>query len=412
VKILLLSTYEEKGGAAIACKRLLKALNKQEDVEAKMLVLQKQSEDPDVKQAQEGGFGQMSDLWNVAYERLSFLPYERAPSVRFQFSIANTGQNITSHYLYKWCDVVNVHWINQGFLSIKTIGKLMHGVKPMVWTLHDMWAFTGGEHYAGNNRSFENESGFSELVNRPAKKDLSHRLWKRKKNLYSASPYIATCSAWLKKEAESSSLLSSATIRNIPNPIDLQKFVPGDRMALREKLGLPKDKRLILFGAFNLKDERKGMAYLFDALGKRGSNEQDCLVLFGKGDVPDLGIQQHKMGVVKASDMAKLYSACDVFVSPSVQDNLPNTIMEAMACGCPCLAFDVGGIPEMIDHKKNGYLAKFGDASDLAFGLDFILEHPDLASECRPKVESEYTEDIVASRYLEYYREIQSQWKG
>ena len=105
MKILLLSTYEEKGGAAIACKRLLKALNKQEDVEAKMLVLQKQSEDPDVKQAQEGGFGQMSDLWNVAYERLSFLLIRtRAPSVRFQFSIANTGQNITSHYLYKWCD--------------------------------------------------------------------------------------------------------------------------------------------------------------------------------------------------------------------------------------------------------------------------------------------------------------------
>ena len=182
MKILLLSTYEEKGGAAIACKRLLKALNKQEDVEAKMLVLQKQSEDPDVKQAQEGGFGQMSDLWNVAYERLSFLPYEREPpACGFSFPLPIPDKTSPVTTSINGVTVVNVHWINQGFLSIKTIGKLMHGVKPMVWTLHDMWAFTGGEHYAGNNRSFENESGFSELVNRPAKKDLSHRLMEAEK---------------------------------------------------------------------------------------------------------------------------------------------------------------------------------------------------------------------------------------
>ncbi len=412
MKVLLLSTYEEKGGAAIACKRLVKALNKQKDIEAKMLVMQKQSEDSEVAQAQEGVFGQMSDLWNAMYERLSFLPYEKDKSVRFQFSIANTGQNITQHHLYRWCDVVNMHWVNQGFIGLKTISRLMHGPKPMVWTLHDMWAFTGGEHYSGENRSFELESGNSNLINRPGKRDLSHRLWKRKRKLYSNSPYIATCSAWLKAEAESSSLLSEAHVRNIPNPIDLEKFKAGDRTALRKELGLPQDKRLILFGAFNLKDERKGMSFLYEALSSRQGNEKDCLVLFGKGDVPDLGIEQHKLGVVSSSDMAKLYAACDLFVSPSVQDNLPNTIMEALASGCPCLAFDVGGIPEMIEHKTNGYLAKFGDASDLAKGLDYILNHPELKAACRPKVEAEYTEEKVAKHYLDYYREIQSAWKG
>jgi glycosyltransferase involved in cell wall biosynthesis len=405
MKVLLLSTYELKGGAAIACKRLMTALNKQEGVEAKMLVMQKQSEDVEVIQARDSIF----DKFNMAYERLSFLPYEKDKSVRFQFSIANTGQDITKHELYQWCDVVNMHWVNQGFVGLKGIAKLMGGPKPLVWTLHDMWAFTGGEHYSGESRALEEKAGFSPMLNKPSKKDLSHRLWKKKKAAYQKL-HIATCSSWLKEEALSSSLMRDADVRNIPNPIDLNQYKVQNKAELRAKLKITSEKKLVLFGAFNLEDERKGMSFLLKALEELPSKEEVALVLFGKGEVPELGMEQHKLGIVPSDQMAEVYGACDVFVSPSIQDNLPNTIMEAMACGTPCLAFDVGGIPEMIDHKENGYLAKYKNADDLRKGLEYVLAHPELAEKTRSKVESYFTEDKVANRYLDFYRDVQSKW--
>jgi glycosyltransferase involved in cell wall biosynthesis len=237
----------------------------------------------------------------------------------------------------------------------------------------------------------------------------------QKKAIYQSGKItFITCSKWLKFQAEKSALFSGRQIVDIPNPIDTSLFKPMDKMLCREKFNLPNNKKLILFGAMKISDERKGIHYLIKAieiLSQKNDTNHLELVIFGKSNIDlsaDFAFKVDYMNYLSNDkDIIALYNAVDVYVTPSLDENLPNTIMEAMSCGIPCVGFETGGIPEMIDHRLNGYVAEYKNAQDLANGIHWILNETDysmLSINARKKAENCYSEEIVAQQYINSYQ--------
>lgn len=226
--------------------------------------------------------------------------------------------------------------------------------------------------------------------------------------------YVA-CSQWLAGEARMSALLEGQTVTNIPNPIDTRVFHPIKQIEVRETLGLPKDKHILLFVSQKVTDPRKGMEYFVEALviltEKYPETRTNTVVAILGGHAEDvashLALPSYPLGYISdPKRIVEVYNSADAFVLPSLEDNLPNTIMEAMACGVPCVGFQVGGIPEMIDHKENGYVAMFKDSADLADGIRYVMDdgnHEALKKQCLQKVARSYSQQSVANRYIEVY---------
>ena len=330
----------------------------------------------------------------------------------FAVSIANTGTDLSGNPSVKEADIIHLHWINQGFLSLKDIEALVKLNKPIVWTMHDMWPCTSICHHARDCEKFQ--TGCESCFFLKSKgKDLSPSVFDKKLSLYKdANITFVGCSRWLSGRAKKSYLLQDKTVLSIPNPIDTEVYHPIGQGTARELLGLPSEKKLLLFGALNVTDKRKGIDYLIAALRKIEKPDVG-LVVFGqvKDDIRGLfPVPIHSMGYLSdESKIVALYNAVDIFITSSLEENLPNTIMESMACGTPCVGFEIGGIPEMIDHKINGYVTNYKDANDLSNGIQWVLEHGDrqaLSDACVKKVQENYTEEVVAKKYLELYKSI------
>jgi glycosyltransferase involved in cell wall biosynthesis len=271
-------------------------------------------------------------------------------------------------------DLVHLHWFNKGMLSIVTLAKIE---KPIIWTLHDMWAFTGGCHYTGNCTRYLQLCGECPQLGSHKIQDWSYRIQQEKVKFFqNLSIHLVSPSHWLAQCVHASGLFKKATLSVIPNGLNLKTYSPQGKAQVRSKFNLPAEQPLILFGAMNLNEVRKGFILLKQALAiLKNSNivSNPALLTFGS-DIPEsesLGFQVYSMGFISSENhLAEIYSAADVFVAPSLQDNLPNTVMESLACGTPVVAFDIGGMPDMIEHQKNGYLAKPYDVTDLAHGIE------------------------------------------
>ena len=401
MKIVILNTSERTGGAAVAAGRLGKALG-QAGIQVDKLIRE----------------NTWLNRFRFYWERLIiFLCNHLNRKNLFAVSIANTGMDLSGHPFVKDADIIHLHWINQGFLSLKDIEELVKLNKPIVWTMHDMWPCTGICHHARDCEKFQMicESCF---FLKSKGKDLSTSVFDKKLSLYKeANITFVGCSRWLSGKAKKSYLLRDKTVLSIPNPIDTEVYHPMDQDMTRELLGLPSGKRLLLFGALNVTDKRKGIDYLIEALRKIEKQDVE-LVVFGqaKDDIRGLfPVSIHSMGYLSdESKIVALYNAVDMFITSSLEENLPNTIMESMACGTPCVGFEIGGIPEMIDHKINGYVASYKDASDLANGIRWVLEHEDqqaLSDACVKKVQENYTEEVVAKQYMALYKRLLHQKK-
>lgn len=396
MKIVILNTSERTGGAAVAAGRLGKAL-KQAGIQVDKLV--------------------RDDTWlnrfRFYWERLIiFLCNHLNRKNLFAVSIANTGTDLSGNPSIKEADIIHLHWINQGFLSLKDIEALVKLNKPIVWTMHDMWPCTGICHHARDCEKFQ--TGCQSCFFLKSKgKDLSTSVFDKKLSLYKdANITFVGCSRWLSGRAKKSYLLQDKTVLSIPNPIDTEVYHPMGQGTARELLGLPSGKKLLLFGALNVTDKRKGIDYLIAALRKIEKPDVE-LVVFGqvKDDIRGLfPVPIHSMGYLSdESKIVTLYNAVDIFITSSLEENLPNTIMESMACGTPCVGFEIGGIPEMIDHKINGYVTNYKDANDLANGIQWVLEHGDrqaLSDACVKKVQENYTDEVIAGKYLALYQNI------
>src|SRR5476651_2150976 len=321
VKVTLINTSDTGGGAPVACMRLLKALEAAQ-IDVKMLVQYKKTGEPRVISVIKTWFDKQKAQVNLLRERLPFIFfYARAKSVRFAFSMANTGSSVMNEPAVTDADILHLHWTNFGFLSVDNLKELVQSGKPIVWTLHDMWAFTGGCHYAGICDHFKGECGDCYFLRKPYANDLSHRDWMAKAALFANKPNITfvTCSNWLAREAKKSTLLKEFRIEAIPNPIDTAIYLPKDRTAARKKHGIGADVKLILFGAANIMDRRKGLTYLIEALNilkKDYPSGQVEIAIFGKNkhfDVNLLPFPVHQLGLITSqTDLVDIYCMADV----------------------------------------------------------------------------------------------------
>lgn len=411
MRVLIINTSERIGGAAIAANRLMEALKKN-GVKAKMLVRDKQTDHLTVLSVGSSWLMPIKFVW----ERFCiFIANNFSKKNLFQVDIANTGTDVTSISEFQRADVIHLHWVNQGFLSLYDIEKIISSGKPVVITMHDQWYFTGVCHYSDKCEKYKTLCQDCYLMNHKFFGDIPKKVFEKKQQIYkNARITFVGCSKWMADLAHSSKLAEGHRVVNIPNAIDTELFCPADKAVARKEFNLPEDKQLLLFGCQRITDERKGFSLLVDALQiikkehPELSNKVEIVVVGGDSDkVADM-LSFNIIPVSYVSDpqkMVQLYNAIDIYVTPSLQDNLPNTIVESMACGIPCVGFNVGGIPEMIDHKENGYVAEYKNAQDFADGIIWALsaDYSSLSSNARSKAVKTYSESAVARKYTEIY---------
>ncbi|MDD4921475.1 MAG: glycosyltransferase family 4 protein [Bacteroidales bacterium] len=413
MKVLLINTFETRGGAAVACKRLALALQKQ-GVEVSLLVRDKETSDPFISSVVTSFYKKTYAKIAFVSERLQiFLANRLKKDHLFAVSTASTGFKILNNPLVQEADVIHLHWVNQGFLSLQEIGNLVKLGKPVIWTMHDMWPMTGICHHSGDCDRFKVGCGECKYMIKPFQHDLSHQVFHKKKRQFGKMgiSYVS-CSQWLRTQTEESLLMEGNQMTSIPNPINTEIFTPGDKLKVRQELKLPLNKKLILFGAAVVSDKRKGIDYLIKATQNLTDLYEDVELVF-VGEVKEkiseiFGLKTHSLGYLSDQDtIVKMYQAVDCFVTPSLEENLPNMIMEAMSCGVPCIGFNIGGIPEMITHQKNGYIAQYKSAEDLALGIRSILEKSDDLSfrqTVREFVLANYSEPVIARQYIQLYQ--------
>lgn len=413
MRVLIINTSEKIGGAAIAARRLMEAL-RNNGINAKMLVRDKQTDHVSVVEVKKS----WRNLWRFVWERIVIWTANRFKKHNlFDVDIANTGTDITSMPEFTQADVIHLHWVNQGYISLKGLRTILQSGKPVVWTMHDMWPFTGICHYADGCNKYETECGACpKIYGRPHTHDLAHSIFQKKMRVYAGRDIcFVACSRWLEAMARKSKLLQDKFVTNIPNAINTKLFHPLNKEEARKRLNLPLDHKLILFGSMKITDKRKGIDYLIDACHILENDYPDigdniAVVIVGKETDETANLFPfpfYNMGYVSSEHrLVDIYNAVDLYVTPSLQDNLPNTIVEAMACGTPCVGFQIGGIPQMIDHLHNGYVAEYQSAADLANGIHWILTETDYAelseAACRKAVSS-YSEESVSKQYIEVY---------
>ncbi len=410
MRVLLVNTSETTGGAAIAASRLMEALNNH-GVKAKMLVRDKGTDRLTVSALP----NQKASFLKFVWERVVIWLHNRLKKENLWLvDIANTGTDITRLPEFQEADVIHLHWVNQGFLSLSDLEKILSSGKRIIWTLHDQWPYTAICHYSAPCDRYQTVCHDCPQLCYPKAKDLAWKVYKQKKEIYQHAHFtLVGCSQWIADLARKSSLTAGQHVASIPNAIPSGIFHPMNQAEARREHRLPEGKRLILFGSLKVTDGRKGVRYLIEAY--KQMHEKPGIVVVGKATEKVAAMFASEGGEVEGGfypidyitdehRMASLYAAVDAYVTPSLQDNLPNTIAEAMSCGTPCVGFRVGGIPEMIDHLENGYVAQYCNSEDLARGIEYVMEH-DLHEAAHRKATRMFSESHVAQQYIQLYEE-------
>lgn len=417
VKIVHLNTYAGNGGAGRASQRLNKAL-KAQGIDSVLAVNFLFSPNPEVLNLSKGFLSKWITAAGIILERILVKIFTK--KLPIPFSLPVWGRNIASNKLLKSADIIHLHWINHAFLRPEDIAELMQLNKPVVWTFHDINAFTGGCHVKYDCDHYLKSCGNCPVLKYSGNEDSSHRIWMRKAGAYQKMNFtIIAPGSWMAETVRRSGMLGKHTVMNIPNTLDLNVFNPEDKNTARMALGLSPDRFILMSGFMpSRKDMHKGTSYLIEAIeilikDQRISPERIELVVFGNRNeksLIDFGITTTFLGTINDDRRLSLcYSAADVFVAPSLEDNLPNTVMESLACGTPVVAFTTGGIPDMVKHKRNGYLAEYRSAPDLAAGITWVYEHTnrlELNRNARQTVEKKFSEEVVAKQHIELYESL------
>jgi glycosyltransferase involved in cell wall biosynthesis len=414
-RILHVSQSDRVGGANRATYRLHQALC-QAGADSRLWTAYKSQDDPTVIPALRSPpaklVAQICDFANTRIPRL----YRRGKEGNFS-SVRLAYGRLSPTVLAK-ADVVVLHWIAGAFLKPS---RLIRVGKPIVWQLWDLWPFTGGCHYPGECRKYEDACGPCPALGSRSAFDLARLDFdSRRRGYRDLDLTIVAPSRWIADKARRSTLFGSRRIEHIASGVDLHVFRPRDKQLARDILGLPKDKKIVLFGAFSaLSDRRKGFHLVPAALTRlaQAPIQEIMLAVFGgsrhpaafedgRFELPALHLGRFEDDIV----LALVYAAADVLIAPYLEDNLPFVMLEALACGTPVVAFAAGGIPDAIDHQKNGYLAPVGAADELARGIEWVLADPErhaaLCAAARATAEARFDIRDCARRFHELSAEL------
>ena len=402
------------GGAFVVAQRLVEAQNAMPGIQARHFVF--------TGQPGEGYELYASSLLNKAKafgyhaaEKAHFLAHEASAAQRFLFSHAYVGLDEIPGW--QEADILHLHWVNKGLLSMRGLQRLIDSGKPIVWTCHDLWPFTGGCYHPSDCKGLESDCETCPLL-KPgsdlAKRRLAHkhRLWAGQKQLQFVAP-----SAWLAGKAARSAAAQDLVheIRVIPNGIDALRFAPGDAAAERRRWNLDPEATVLLFSSANLANPYKGFpefVELFNALVESGQKVQALLV--GQNRIGDLGLKGPYVEagfLSEADDLVSVYRAADLYMTPTRNDNLPTTVMEALSCGTPVLAFGVGGIPEMIQDGKTGWVLEPGDSIGLLQAAQAFIgqseqQRQQMSAAARAFAQATYAFDAVVEQYRKLYHSL------
>lgn len=411
MKVLHVNAFDAGGGAARAAMRLHEGLRRH-GVDSQFVTVKPGS-------GEDGVFTPLGKR-----QILSAFAKRHAAQMIASLQKTPTNQLIHSLGLFpsglgRWInasdiDVVNLHWVCAEALSLGEIAQIK---KPIVWTMHDMWSFMGAEHYDDLEHPGRWKAPYT-AASRPASYrglDIDRFVWTRKARLWAGKTFnLVSPSNWLANCARDSALMGNQPCVVIHNPLDTASFGPVDRSQARRMLGLPSDKKLILFGAFGAtSDLRKGYDLLIATLREferlHGGTNTEVMVFGGQktGEIPGLGIKSHFRGTFHDDlSLRVVYSAADVFVAPSRQDNLPNTVVEAGACGLPTAAFDIGGMSDIVADGVTGRLAPPFDTAALASGIHRLLETPIARETVRAAAQSKFSLDATVPGYVSLYERV------
>lgn len=410
MKVAILSTSDTSGGAYRAAHRIHTGL-RQIGVDSWMVVQCRNSDDPYVL-GPERKLAKLALILRPHLERLALRMYRRRKPVIF--SPATVPDRVGNRVDALGPDVVNVHWVGSGFLRLESVRRFN---RPLVWTLHDLWPMTGGCHFPEDCTGYAGACGSCPILGSSNAHDLSRRVWKRKKRAWDGlNLRIVANSRWVASCVRESSLFGNLPVRVIPNGIDLNLYKPMDKRFARKHLGLPLDRRIILFGALDPGEHRKGFHLLRDALAvlcRQGWGERADLAVFGTstlGPSLQLGMTAHCLGQLRDDiSLSLVYAAADVMVVPSLYETLSLVALEASGCGTPVVAFAATGLLDVVDHRETGYLSEPYRPEDLARGIAWVLEDKGrwqgLSTRSREKAETLFSHRVVANQYREVYEE-------
>lgn len=407
MKIVHINTYDSGGGAAIAASRHCEAML-QAGYEARMIVASQSNKGvPWISDMGKSGiikhlFTSRVELWR-----------QRSSSPFATWSIASAGLNISAHPWLREADAIVLHWINGGMMSIKGVKQILQIGKPVYWYFHDMWPMTGGCHHSLGCEKFCSKCGSCPMLfNRQgshSNADLSFKTFHKKMKSWSSydNLHVLTPSSWLADCARRSALFGHRPINVLVNPLDTNIFKPLDKVMARRAFNLPVNRKLILFGAATPHSPYKGWQFLQSALEYIDPAEAQCVVF---GNSEDQKFETGRMTlhpVGRLSDpwaLMLLYNACDVFVSPSQADNYPNVLVEAMACGLPCVGFNIGGIPDIVRNGSSGVIAEDVTGKALATAISKALANSSyLSRNARAQIEKTNSYSTIAAAYRELF---------
>lgn len=410
MKVLMLNTFDDVAGADRAAGRLQRGLRAL-GIDASLLVQFKFNAESDAicRGSRVGTLLKRLKLY------LGLLPvrlYANRPENNF--TPALLPDRLAARVAEMAPDIVHLHWLGAGFCRIESIGKFD---LPLVWTLHDSWPFTGGCHVPGDCVRYRERCGACPVLGSARERDLSRWTWLRKKRAWRDRGMVAVApSRWLADCARASSLFRDLRVEVIPNGLDTETFRPMDKRAARDFLGLPQERRIIMFGAVNaVSDRNKGWHLLQPALKLVGADFPDALAVVFGADQPaqraEPGIELRFIGRLKGdAPLVAAYCAADVLVVPSLQESFCQSATEAMACGTPVVAFGATGLLDVVEHRESGYLAEPYDVEDLARGIGWVVEDKvrlaRLSLNARSRVEAEFSIEKVSQRYAALYREL------
>ncbi len=411
MKVLQIAASDRSGGAAIGAYRLHQALRR-DGVESEMLVLRKVTADPHSYR-----LSSYLNRWRRAGRRRAQQRHHRRLTANPRHpESGHWSLNLFGYPIAKVInsfkpDIAHLQWVGDNFLPVSELAKIK---APIVWTLQDMWALTGGCHYSGDCARFRASCGDCPQLASPAAADISFRVSSAKRRNWSdASMTIVCLSRWLADCARQSAVMKERRIEVIGNLVDPKVFKPIDKLAARQAFNLPADKKLILFGAIGgTSDRRKGYAYLHEALRGLEDGGNAALVIFG-GEQPtelQLPLPIHQIGALQDElSLSLLYGACDVYVLPTLQEAFGNTLAEALASGSPCVTFDGSGAVDIVRHQQNGYVAKLRDSEDLLRGIEWALAQSWSREQLHEDIVARYGDRQVAGQYIALYQSLLGQ---